>query len=83
MALHPNFTESPYAILDPALRWWLRLTRKAICLACIQFNNVCSLTIRSRPTALAGRGLNSNVKSWRKSFWVALPMSLTGLLMRP
>src|SRR3989304_2974841 len=22
MALHPNFSESPYAILDPALRWF-------------------------------------------------------------
>jgi type III restriction enzyme len=22
MALHPNFPESPYAILDPALRWF-------------------------------------------------------------
>ena len=22
MALHPNFPESPYAILDPAVRWF-------------------------------------------------------------
>ena len=22
MALHPNFPESPYVILDPALRWF-------------------------------------------------------------
>jgi type III restriction enzyme len=22
MALHPNFPESPYAILDPAIRWF-------------------------------------------------------------
>ena len=22
MALHPNFPESPYAILDPAMRWF-------------------------------------------------------------
>ena len=22
MALHPDFAESPYAILDPALRWF-------------------------------------------------------------
>lgn len=22
MALHPNFSESPYAIFDPALRWF-------------------------------------------------------------
>jgi len=22
MALHPNFPESPHAILDPALRWF-------------------------------------------------------------
>ena len=22
MALHPNFSESPYAVLDPAIRWF-------------------------------------------------------------
>ena len=29
MALHPNFPESPYAILDPAIRWFTECRRKA------------------------------------------------------